>query len=232
MTRVRCLALALLLLPSIASAQAPRRAVFLPTANTVPSGGFDVTLYDIALPGVAYGATDRLQVGFAATRIPTAEWLVFPGAKYELARAEGISIAAFGGLGIEAPEAGSVGYLPMLGIAASATGERTCVTFAVIQASPTSIRGTDRVLSVATSVVWRASRRVELVAEEHLRVVAPEAQVASTTIAAARAHLGRFSIDAGWMLDLGIVGPPFPLIGPEGVLGVPGVPVVNVGASF
>lgn len=238
MTRSLVLAVALFLAPHAALAdsgdggETPRRTIFAPAAGTTPPGGVDVTVYELALPSVSYGVADGVQVGFAGTRIPTAETILIPGAKARLAKSAGITLTAFGAVAADLPERGRTGWLPMAGLVGTRCGARACGSLVVLSATPTSVRGTDRVLDMAVTGSWPAGRFVEILGEQHLRVVVPETQVGSTSLLAARMRWRAVAVDLGWMLDVGVVGPAFPLVGPEGLLGVPGIPVINLSASF
>lgn len=210
----------------------PRRTIFTPAAGTTPAGGFDVTVYELALPSVSYGVADGVQLGFAATRIPTAETILIPGAKARLAQSAGITLTAFGAVATDLPARGRTGWLPMVGLVGTRCGERACGSAVVLHATPTSARGTDRVLDIAMTGSWRAAGFVEMLGEQHVRVVVPETQVGATSLLAARMRWRAFALDVGWLLDIGVVGPAFPLVGPEGLLGPPGIPVINLAATF
>lgn len=238
MSRYAVLVAAVLLAPQAARASSgeageiPRRTIFAPAAGTTPPGCVDATVYELALPSVSYGVADGVQVGFAATHIPTAETILIPGAKARLAQSAGITLTAFGAVGADLPERGRTGWLPMAGLVGTRCGVRACGSFVVLSATPTSVRGTDRALDMAATGSWRAGRFVEILGEQHLRVVVPETQVGATSLLAARMRWRAVSVDLGWLLDVGVVGPAFPLVGPEGLLGVPGIPVINLAASF
>jgi hypothetical protein len=204
--------------------------IFLPAAQTTRQGKFDVTFYEVALPSVAYGVTDRVQIGIAGTYVPTAERIFVPGAKVELAHAAGIRLSATGALGIDDPEHGKPGYVTTVGLVGTGCNGNgsLCAGATLLSATASSVRGADRITDIAGSVFWSAGSHFDLLAEEHVRTTVPNAQVGSLTVIAVRGHWRAVSADVGWLMDVGVVGPPFPLIGPEGALGVPGIPVLNV----
>lgn len=210
---------------------APRRSVLLPAAGTTPEGSFDVTVYEMAFPSVAYGVTDDVQIGVGATWIPTSEQILMPGGKVRLASAGGLDLSAVAALGMSHPDKGVPGWLPVFGVVGTFYGVadgRICLGGVVLSATPGSARGSDRVLVGGVNGAWRATKRIDVLVEIDTRAVAPELQVGTTFMIASRTHVGRMDVDLGWLIDAGIVGDAFPLLGSPGVLGVPGIPLLNI----
>ncbi len=225
-------------LPSRARAQSDdehpelRRSVLLPAAGTTPRGTFDVTVYEMAFPSVAYGVTDDVQIGVGGTWVPTSEQILMPGGKVRLASAGGLALSGIAALGMSHPDKGVPGWLPVFGIAGTFCGiadGKICVGGVVLSATPSSRRGSDRVLVGGVNAAWRVNRRLDVLVEADTRAVAPELQVGTTLMIAARAHFGRHTdVDVGWLIDTGIVGDAFPLLGSPSVFGTPGIPLLNL----
>lgn len=213
-----------------------RRSVLLPAAGTTPQGTFDVTIYEMAFPSVAYGVTDDVQIGVGGTWIPTSEQILMPGGKFRLASAAGLDLSAVGALGMSHPDKGVPGWLPVFGVVGThcgIAGGKICVGGVVLSATPSSLRGADRVLIGGVNVAWRVNRRLDLLAEADTRAVAPELQVGTTAMIAARVHAGSHTdVDLGWLIDTGIVGDAFPLLGSPSVFGTPGIPLLNLAFHF
>lgn len=233
--RVALLALALLI-PAAAHAQEDgtpglRRSVLLPAAGTTPQGAFDVTVYEMAFPSVAYGVTDDVQIGVGATWVPSSEQILMPGGKVRLASAGGLEVSGIAAIGMSHPDKGVPGWLPVFGVAGThcgVAGGRICLGGVVLSATPSSLRGSDRVVIGGVNGAWRATKRVDVLVEIDTRAVAPELQVGTTFMIASRTHVGRMDVDLGWLIDAGIVGDAFPLLGSPSVFGVPGIPLLNL----
>ena len=199
---------------------------FVPTAATLGEGRWAISLHEGILVGLAYGVTDALQLNLTGTYVPEAEGIVLPAARLELGALGDVRFALFGGLGIDIPVHGRLGYLPGLGAVATHCGlldGNLCASGVLVAAAPASPRGLDGIVDVALTGGWRVASSVVLLAEIHLRSIVPEPQAGLTVVAAARVTWGPFSADLGWMIDAGLGGPALPLIGP------PGFPVVNLG---
>lgn len=207
--------------------------VFAPTAFTLPAGRVQLSLVEVGVPTLAFGVTDDVEIGVAGTWIPRGEVLVGGGAKIVLDRRGPFSVAVLSGLGGALPEQnlvggvdpGTVSLVPMFGGVMSfsrATEVPLDVHVSSTVFVPIVHGAADAVMLFRPGVEYAALPWLSIVGEVSLRAVVPRPQVGFGGAVAARFRFWQMAIDAGWLVDFGIVGPALPIVS------LPGVPVMNL----
>lgn len=219
----------LLLVAGGAAASDDPRTLFLPTATTLSRGELSFTAHELILPTATLGITNDLEVTLGGTWIPGGEIIGMAAGKVRFERNGRSSVAGFAGAFVDVPEPGRPGVpatFPVLGFVLS-HGDlfdgRLDVNGVAFIGVPFVSGSVDAVVILAPTLIYDVAEWISIVGELWLRGIVPQPQAGMAFVAAARLRFWRMTADLGWLIDVGVVGPPLP------VVDWPGVPVLSLG---
>lgn len=214
---------------ALAIAGAPNRGLVLPTSTTLSQGSVDVTLEEVGVPEVTLGISDVWEVSVGGAWVPGTDLIGGAATKVKLAQSGPWSTSAFGGIAIDFPELGTRATCPILG---GVMGLHRLfdpsldVDVVALVGVPIVSNNVDAVMIIAPTARYDVNPWLSLMGAVWLRGVVPEDLMGITLDAGARFRFWKMSVDVGWLIDFGVIGPPLP------VVSIPGIPMLNASLDF